>query len=88
MISPGDRRRRQAKRDRDRAAYDDAVALLRAHGASCSNCRNRIKSPVGPACDLDSDYEGYVRVKPDDVCPRWGEKQAAAPLTGPPAGQR
>lgn len=69
-MSPGEKRRRAAKRARDHADYQAALAAVRATGATCSTCRNYINSPVGRACDLDSDFEGYVRVKPDHVCPR------------------
>lgn len=68
--SPGEKRRRKAKRIREQAAYAAAVAAVRATGASCSTCQHWIKSPVGRACDLESDFEGYTLRKAEDVCPR------------------
>ncbi len=76
--SPGEKRRRAAKRERERAAEDEAVRILRIQGASCSTCQNWIKSPVGRACDLDSDFYGYVLAKPNGLCSRWAQRLAKA----------
>lgn len=77
MVSPGERRRRLAKRERNRAAYEADMAPLRAAGRSCSTCAHYGKCPLGRHCELDSDFEGYVLVKPDYLCPRWATLTAA-----------
>lgn len=73
MTSPGERRRRLAKRERERDAYNAAIAAL-PMGSHCSNCALRLKNPgslLGLYCDLDSDFAGYAETSPDSVCPRW-----------------
>lgn len=73
MVSPGEQRRRQAKRERDRAAYSAALAALPV-GARCETCAHCGKYPDGGSkrtCILDSDFDGYAIVQPTDVCPRW-----------------
>lgn len=77
--SPGEKRRRQAKRDRERAAYLTAVTTLRAAGASCATCKHRGARPVGgdgPICELDSDFHGYAPVKMTGLCPSWAQRQS------------
>lgn len=74
-MSPGEKRRRQAKRERERVAYEAAIAALPAEAtcATCSHCR---KYPHKPklSCELDSDFHGYAIVKPSDRCPRWARR--------------
>lgn len=70
MVSPGERKRRQRKRERNRIAYNEAMKPLLASGASCSTCAHYGKSPLGRHCELDSDFEGYVLTKPTDLCTR------------------
>ena len=74
-MSPGDKRRRQAKRDRDRAAYAAALAALPAN-AMCGTCRHADRVHVAPklSCDLDSDFNGYAIVAADHRCPSWAQK--------------
>ncbi len=73
-MSPGEKRRRQAKRERERIAAAAAIAALPV-GSSCGNCKHRLKKPAGlknDACDLDSDWEGYAVIRNiSEVCPRW-----------------
>lgn len=71
--SPGEKRRRKAKRERERVAYQDAMAALPVE-ARCGNCKHRLNNPatlVGLYCDLDSDFQGYAKTATDAVCPRW-----------------
>lgn len=79
--SPGEKRRRAAKRERERDAYQAAMAAL-PDGASCVTCKHYSYATMLPGyhCSLDSDWEGYVRVKPDYVCPRYAA--AAAKRSG------
>jgi hypothetical protein len=74
MVSPGERLRRQRKRERDRIAYEAAIAPLRAAGAACRNCVS-FKQGTGMNvrrdqhyCAADSDYEGYVIAHADRIC--------------------
>lgn len=75
--SPGEKRRRAAKRERERIAHEAAMATL-PEGASCSKCQHYEYAAVLPGwhCALDSDWEGFVRVKPDHVCPRFVYRSA------------
>ena len=76
MVSPGERRRRKAKRERDQAAYEAVMAPLRAAGACCGSCQHRGKYPMtdDPICELDSDFEGYCKVKLDHLCPQYAAR--------------
>lgn len=71
--SPGEKRRRKAKRERELAAYALALAAVKSTGATCSTCANYIRAGdlKEHACDLDSDFHGYAIVKPHYVCPRY-----------------
>lgn len=71
--SPGEKRRRKAKREREQAAYAAAVALLRTAGASCATCKHRGIGPtdIGLICEIDSDFHGYATVKMTDLCPSY-----------------
>lgn len=71
-MSPGERRRRARKNEEAKARWAAAVTALRAAGSNCGNCRHcdEVQS-LGPTCDLDSDFHGYQKVKPNYVCPRW-----------------
>ena len=76
-MSPGDKRRRQAKRERDRAAYDLLMEPLRASGAVCGTCQNYKVAPYDRAkhiCEIDSDHDGYTVVKAGGLCPHWASK--------------
>jgi hypothetical protein len=70
--SPGEKRRRAAKRERDRAAYAAALAALPA-GARCGTCRHVDRLHTAPKlnCDLDSDFQGYQIVTENHRCPQW-----------------
>lgn len=68
--SPGEKRRRKAKREREQAAYAAACADLRLTGACCSTCAHYGNSECGRHCELDSDFKGYILRDPQDVCPR------------------
>ena len=77
MVSPGDRRRRQAKRERDRAVYEALLAPLKAAGASCGTCRNYKVAPYDKTkriCEIDTDRDGYTVVKADGLCPHWATR--------------
>lgn len=77
-MSPGEKRRRKAKRERERIAYEAAMASLQAKGANCEGCKHRMRTPPGCsgkwACEIDSDFEGYTIIKLDDLCPRWQQR--------------
>lgn len=68
----GKRRSRMRHALRAQAANHDALAGLPAM-ARCGTCAHFIKSPVGRACGLDSDFHGYALTKADDRCARWTE---------------
>jgi hypothetical protein len=72
QTSPGEKRRRKAQRERRRIAYANALAAIKATGATCSTCAHYGKVPLRKkhCCELDSDFGGYVIVEPGDVCPR------------------
>lgn len=70
----GKRRARMRHSLRALAANHDALATLPAD-ARCGTCVHYIKSPVGRACDLDSDFHGYALTKADDRCARWAAAQ-------------
>ena len=73
-MSPGEKRRRQAKRERDRAAYDLLMAPLRASGSVCGTCAHFAKAPYDKTkhiCEIDTDKDGYTVVKADGLCPHW-----------------
>jgi hypothetical protein len=69
-MSPGEKRRRKAKREREDAARRVIVAGLRAAGASCATCAHCGHYPgdARRTCIIDSDFEGYTIVSPDDLC--------------------
>ena len=76
--SPGEKRRRQAMRARERLAYEAAIAPLRVAGHSCSRCAHWDKASEprkGGVCELDSDFHGYVYTAADDVCPHFKQRQ-------------
>jgi hypothetical protein len=75
--SPGERKRRQAKRERDRSAYHSAMMALRAAGRSCGSCQHfgHARSLGKRCCELDSDFEGYVIRTADELCPRWAAQR-------------
>lgn len=74
--SPGEKRRRKAKREREQAAYAEALAAVTAQGFSCLTCKHRARTLIGNQhhCELDSDHEGYAIVRPDYVCPRYEQR--------------
>lgn len=74
-MSPGEKRRRKAKREREQAAYAAAVSALPT-GSCCCNCAHRGTMPLSrkPICTLDSDFAGYTVVELMHVCPRWTTK--------------
>lgn len=78
-MSPGDKRRRLAKRARDRVAYEAAIAALPIQ-ARCDTCEHVDRVHTAPRlnCDLDSDFSGYQIVLAQHRCPRW--RPAATPL--------
>lgn len=75
MVSPGERLRRQRKRERDRLLYEARIAPLRAAGACCGNCvsyRRGEAINIGRDkhyCDADSDFHGYTVAMADGICP-------------------
>jgi hypothetical protein len=62
---------------REHAETHDKMAALPTH-ARCRTCKHLIASPVGAACDLDSDFHGYTKVLADHVCARWAAKESQA----------
>ena len=68
-------KRRSSRRAslRRQAEHHDAMAALPAV-ARCGTCAHFITSPVGRACDLDSDFHGYALTSADNRCPRWQTK--------------
>lgn len=82
-MSPGEKRRRKAKREREQAAYEAAMAPLRAAGRSCLGCAHRKKSFAAGnkhICTLTSDFHGYTIIKLTDLCADWKER-SPTPLT-------
>lgn len=70
-MSPGDKRRRQAKRERDRAAHEVLIAPLRDSGAACGSCKHFAVAPYDRAkhiCEIDTDHDGYTVVKASGLC--------------------
>lgn len=68
--------RKQRLRERAKAAQNaeqEACAILRAAGRSCSTCEHRGTRPMdkGLICELDSDSQGYRRVPQNYVCSRF-----------------
>ena len=80
--SPGDKRRREAKRERERVAYEAAMALLRAAGRSCASCAHfeRVPTPFRNEwhCSIESDFHVYAVVKASHLCPKWKAKRVSA----------
>ena len=70
MTSPG----KKAKRERERLDWNRMMQVLREQGASCSNCKHfgSVFGIDGPICELHSDWDGFVRAKPDGLCTGWG----------------
>ncbi len=72
-ISPGEKRRRKAKREREDAVLRVIMAGLRAAGASCGTCKHFSPYP-GPGkdgqhiCEMTSDYQGYTMATADGLC--------------------
>ena len=76
-MSPGEKRRRAAKRQREHVSYAEAMIPLRAAGASCETCLHRNKIPPEyrrSYCDLESDHTGYMPVTPTYLCSRYERK--------------
>lgn len=69
----GKRRSNRRASLRAQAKNHDALAALPPH-ARCGTCEHFIKSPVGRACDLDSDFHGYALTTATDRCARWQTK--------------
>jgi len=80
-ISAGEKRRRQARRDRLREANEAKEAELRAAGASCATC-NQFSPYPGPGprgafiCDRLSNFHGYALANADGLCVHWKVKPA------------
>lgn len=73
-------------RERKLAAYEAAMAPLRAAGASCSTCDNYEKAPASIGfshhCAADEDHGAYVKAEANGLCPRWRERAAPASISG------
>jgi hypothetical protein len=71
-MSPGEKRRRLANRERKRAVYDAAMAQL-PESAKCASCTHVDTEVYAPQliCDLDSGFDGYQLVTSNHRCPRW-----------------
>jgi hypothetical protein len=67
------RKARVRARNQARAAENARVcAALRAQGNCCAVCEHKgYRLAAAMVCELDSDFEGYVQVKPDHVCHRF-----------------
>ena len=82
--SPGDRRRRLAKRERDRAKCEAQMSVLREAGACCGNCEHRDKAPFGMesklVCGLESTGGWYTPTTHDRLCPRHTARTPGEPL--------
>lgn len=73
--SPGEKRRRAAKRERERLAYEAAMKALREKGASCATCKHRGSRQFAEAvCELTSDFYGYSKVKMTGLCPDYKQR--------------
>lgn len=70
----GKRRSNRRASLRAQAKNHDALAALPAM-ARCGTCAHFIKSPVGRACDLDSDFHGYALTTAGARCARWKGKE-------------
>lgn len=83
-MSPGEKRRRKAKREREAAAYAAALAKLPQH-ATCASCKHvdRVHHKPKLSCLLESDFYGDLLVTPEHRCPDW--KMAADVLHVGPA---
>lgn len=71
--SPGEKLRRQRKRERERVAYEALMAPLRAAGKCCGNCKHFAKAhfPMERRehhCSMDSSFDGYTIVQATDLC--------------------
>jgi len=70
----GSNRRRMIRRQ----AENEVVLIgLRAIGAACGTCDHRGRHDGALICDRDSDFYGYVRVKPDNLCARYSAKASS-----------
>lgn len=90
-MSPGEKRRRQLKRERDRAARDEKLSELRGRGASCATCAHfEYVASIGMTCDLGSDFYGYQKARASGLCTQWSERDdhAAPPPLAPEGDQR
>lgn len=74
-MSPGEKRRRKARREREAAVYAAQLAALPA-GARCDTCEHCDKVLMAPrmSCDLGSDFHGYAIVTAHHRCPSWKER--------------
>jgi hypothetical protein len=70
-MSPGEKRRRKLKREREQAAYEAALRPHLIAGHQCATCEHWGRSEAGRHCELESDFYGYVLKKPTDLCPSW-----------------
>lgn len=69
----GKRRSNRRASLRKQAQNHDALAALPSI-ARCGTCNHFIKSPVGRACELDSDFHGYALTTAEKRCARWEQK--------------
>ena len=72
----GKRRSNRRASLRKQAQNHDALEALPII-ARCGTCEHFIKSPVGRACDLDSDFHGYALATAESRCARWKHKELA-----------
>lgn len=78
--SPGEKLRRQRKRERERLAYAAIIEPMRAAGKNCGNCKHFAKAhfPMDRKthhCSMDSGWDGYTIVQATDICQYHAEKQ-------------
>lgn len=82
-LKDGHKRRHRRGHMRDLAVYQTKVAELRAIGACCGNCANASKPHFSfteeikfgkLCCDYQSDSQGSVHVKPDNICADWRKR--------------
>lgn len=70
--SPARKARLQARHLATAAEERRLSKDLMAQGHSCSTCEHKgWRGPAELICELDSDFYGYVRVKPGHVCSRF-----------------
>lgn len=77
-MSPGEKRRRQRKRDADRRHWAEVEAQLRSQGSCCGNCRHFEPCPWLGAdamhCSVMEDDGAYVQTKAHKLCVGWKGK--------------